>query len=211
MITIREATGRDVPAIRETFLACYGTYYTDPRIYNELQLTRLVYSDSSLVLVAEEDETGRIVGTASVDLEVGAYSDLVGEFGRLAVHPAFRRQEVAKRLLSERLERVRDRLQVGLVEARLDPPYSLFNAEAQGFAVVGFLPMSWLLQRRESLALLASYFGDTLGLRKNHPRVIPEVHALSHLALDNCACARTRSWTRTRWPTRPAGRLSSRS
>src|SRR5208337_2637486 len=30
-------------------------------------------------------------------------------------------------------------------------------------------------------------FGDTLGLRKNHPRVIPEVHALSHLALDNCA------------------------
>ena len=31
MITIREATGRDVPAIRETFLACYGTYYTDPR------------------------------------------------------------------------------------------------------------------------------------------------------------------------------------
>src|SRR5262249_50924055 len=136
----------------------------------------------SLVLVAEEEETGRIVGTASVDHEVGAYTDLVVDFGRLAVHPGFRRQEVAKRLLSERLERVRDRLQVGLVEARLDPPYSLYNAEAQGFAVVGFLPMSWLLQRRESLALLARYFGDTLGLRKNHPRVIPEVHPLSHLA-----------------------------
>ena len=186
MITIREATGRDVPAIREIFLACYGTYYTDPRLYNELQLTRLVYSDSSLVLVAEEDETGRIVGTASVDLEVGAYSDLVGEFGRLAVHPEFRRHGIAQRLLAERIERVKDRLQVGLVEARLDPPYSLFNAEAHGFAVVGFLPMSWLLQRRESLALLARYFGDTLGLRKNHPRVIPEVHPLSHLALENC-------------------------
>jgi GNAT superfamily N-acetyltransferase len=187
MITIREAIGRDVPAIRETFLACYGTYYTDPRCYNELELTRLVYSDSSLVLVAEEDETGRIVGTASVDLEFGAYSDLVGEFGRLAVDPAFRRHGVAKRLLAERLERVRDRLQVGLVEARLDPPYSLFNVEAHGFAVVGFLPMSWLLQRRESLALLACYFGDALGLRKNHPRVIPEVHPLCYLALENCA------------------------
>ena len=186
MITIREATGRDVPAIREIFLACYGTYYTDPRCYDEPQLTRLVYSDSSLVLVAEEAETGRVVGTASVDLEVGAYSDLVGEFGRLAVHPAFRRHDVAKRLMAERLERVRDRLQVGLVEARLDPPYSLRNAEAHGFAVVGFLPMSWLLQRRESLALLARYFGDALGLRKNHPRVIPEVHPLSHLALENC-------------------------
>jgi GNAT superfamily N-acetyltransferase len=187
MITIREATGRDVPAIREIFLACYGTYYTDPRLYNELQLTRLVYSDSTLVLVAEEDETGRIVGTASVDLEVGAYSHLVGEFGRLAVLPEFRQHGVAKRLLDERIERVRDRLQVGLVEARLDPPYSLLNAEAHGFAVVGFLPMSWLLQRRESLALLACYFGDTLGLRRNHPRVIPEVHPLSHLALENCA------------------------
>jgi GNAT superfamily N-acetyltransferase len=187
MITIREATGRDAPAIRETFLACYGTFYTDPRCYNELQLTRLVYSDSTLVLVAEEEETGRIVGTASVDLEVGAYSDLVGEFGRLAVHPDFRRHGVATRLLAERIERVRDHLQVGLVEARLDPPYSLFNVEAHGFAVVGFLPMSWLLQRRESLALLACYFGDALGLRNNHPRVIPEVHPLSHLALENCA------------------------
>jgi GNAT superfamily N-acetyltransferase len=186
MITIREATGRDVPAIRETFLACYGTYYTDPRLYNELQLTRLVYSDSTLVLVAEDDETGRIAGTASVDLEVGAYADLVGEFGRLAVHPNYRRHGVARQLLAERLERVRDRLQVGLIEARLDPPYSLRNAEAHGFAVVGFLPMSWLLQRRESLSLLACYFGDTLGLRKNHPRVIPEVHPLAHLALENC-------------------------
>jgi GNAT superfamily N-acetyltransferase len=186
MITIREATGGDVPAIRETFLACYGTYYTDPRCYNELQLTRLVYSDSSLVLVAEDDETGRIAGTASVDLEVGAYSDLVGEFGRLAVHPDYRRHGIAKRLLAERLERVKDRLQVGLVEARLDPPYSLINAEAHGFAVVGFMPMSWLLQRRESLAMLVRYFGDTLALRKNHPRIIPEVHPLSHLALENC-------------------------
>ena len=211
MITIREATGRDVPAIREIFLACYGTYYTDPRIYDELQLTRLVYSDSSLVLVAEEDETGRIVGTASVDLEVGAYSDLVGEFGRLAVHPAFRRHGGRQAALVRAPRARQDRLQVGLVEARLDPPYSLIIAEAHGFAVVGFLPMSWLLQRRESLALLARYFGNALELRKNHPRVIPEVHPLAHLALENCACARTRSWTRTRRPTRPAGRSSSRS
>ena len=90
MITVREATGRDVPAIREIFLASYGTDYTDPRYYDESLLTRLVYSDDSLMLVAEDTETGRVVGTASVDLEVGAYSDLVGEFGRLAVHPDVR-------------------------------------------------------------------------------------------------------------------------
>jgi hypothetical protein len=31
MITVREATGRDVAAIREIFLASYGADYADPR------------------------------------------------------------------------------------------------------------------------------------------------------------------------------------
>ena len=83
MITVREAAGRDVAAIRDIFLASYGTDYTDPRYYDEALLTRLVYSDDSLLLVAEDTETGGVVGTASVDLEVGAHSDLVGEFCRL--------------------------------------------------------------------------------------------------------------------------------
>ena len=71
MINVREATGRDVAAIRDIFLATYGTDYTDPRYYDEALLTRLVYSDDSLLLVAEETATGRAVGTASVILEVG--------------------------------------------------------------------------------------------------------------------------------------------
>src|SRR6516225_7310179 len=114
MITIREATGRDVAAIREIFLACYGTDYTDLRYYDEALLTRLVYSDDSLLLVAEDTEKGGVIGTASVDLEVGAHSDLVGEFCRLAVHPTYRQRGIGKLLLNERLRRVQDRLQVGL-------------------------------------------------------------------------------------------------
>src|SRR5262249_49758786 len=82
MITVREAAGGDVPAIRDIFLASYGTTYSDPRYYDEALLTRLVYSDDSLLLVAEDTKAGRVVGTASVDLEVGAHSDLVGEFCR---------------------------------------------------------------------------------------------------------------------------------
>jgi hypothetical protein len=58
MITIREATGRDVAAIREIFLASYGTDYTDPRYYDDALLTRLIYSDDSLLLMAEDVETG---------------------------------------------------------------------------------------------------------------------------------------------------------
>src|SRR5262249_15675175 len=99
MITVREADGRDVAAIRDIFLACYGTDYCDPRYYDAALLTRLVYSDSALTLVAEE--TGRVIGTASVDLEVGARSDLVGEFGRLAVHPEARHRGAAKLLMAE--------------------------------------------------------------------------------------------------------------
>jgi GNAT superfamily N-acetyltransferase len=186
MITVREATGRDVPAIRDIFLASYGTDYTDPRYYDEALLTRLVYSDDSLLLVAEDAEVGRVIGTASVDLEIGAHSDLVGEFCRLAVHPASRQHGVGKLLMSERLRRVQERLQVGLVEARVTHPYSLRIAEAFQFAVVGFLPLRWHMRERESLALLVRHFGSALELRNNHPRVIPEVYPLGHLALENC-------------------------
>ncbi|MDR3636749.1 MAG: GNAT family N-acetyltransferase [Isosphaeraceae bacterium] len=187
MINVREAIGSDVPAIREIFVATYGTDYGDPRCYDEQQLTRLVYSNDSLTLVAEETESKRVVGTASVDLEAGAYSDLVGEFGRLAVHPEFRQRGVGKLLMSERLARVQDRLQVGLVEARVAQSYSVLIASGQHFAVVGFLPLRWMLRERESLALLVRYFGNSLELRSNHPRIVPEVWPLAHLAMENCS------------------------
>jgi GNAT superfamily N-acetyltransferase len=189
MISVREAAGRDVPAIREVFLASYGTDYTDPRYYDEALLTRLVYSDDSLLLVAEDSEAARVVGTASVDLEIGAHSDLVGEFCRLAVHPEWRRHGVGKLLMAERLRRVQERLQVGVVEARVTHPYSLKIAEAYQFAPAGFLPLRWRMRGRESLAMLVRHFGNALGLRRNHPRVIPEVYPLAHLALENCGLA----------------------
>jgi CRP/FNR family cyclic AMP-dependent transcriptional regulator len=186
MITIREATGRDVPAIREVFLATYGTDYSDPRYYDESLLTRLVYSESSLMLVAEDPEAGRLVGTASVDLEAGANSDLVGEFGRLAVHPEARKLGIGRALMEDRIRRVQDRIQVGMVEARIVQPYSLKIAEAHQFAVVGFLPSVWRTNERESLILLARYFGSALDLRKNHPRLVPEVSPVAYMALENC-------------------------
>jgi GNAT superfamily N-acetyltransferase len=186
MIIVREADGPDVPAVREIFLACYGTAYPDPRYYDERALTKMVYSDDTILLVAEDTETRQVVGTASVILEVGAYSDLVGEFGRLGVRPEARHRGVGKLLMAERLRRVENRLQVGVIDARVVHPYTLKIAEAHGFAVVGFMPLKCLLAERESLALMVRYFGDALALRNNHPRVIPEVHQLAHLALERC-------------------------
>jgi CRP-like cAMP-binding protein/GNAT superfamily N-acetyltransferase len=186
MIHVREAMAPDVPAIREVFRSCYGTAYSDPNYSDERLLTKLVYSDDALLLVAEDTDSGQVLGTASVILEIGAYADLVGEFGRLAVRPEARNLGVGGLLMRERVRRVQDRLQVGVVEARVAHPYSLRIAEAHQFAPVGFLPLKWRLKDRESLALFARYFGNALELRRNHPRVIPEAHALAHLALQNC-------------------------
>jgi hypothetical protein len=90
--------------------------------------------------------------------------------------------------MSERLLRVQDRIQLGFVEARMTHPYALQIAELHGFALIGFLPSRWgRLKQRENLVLLARHFGNAQQLRKNDPRVIPEIYPLAHLALENCA------------------------
>jgi len=186
MINIREANGADATAIRAIFFACYGNDYVYPQFYDLPALTRMIYSDDSLLLVAEDTDSGTVIGTASVIFEAGAYSDLVGEFGRLAVHPDYRHRGAGALLMAERLARIQDRLHVGLIDARVAHPFTLKIAEAQQFAIAGFLPLKMRLARRESLALMVRHFGNALELRSNNPRVIPEVYPLAHLALQNC-------------------------
>jgi GNAT superfamily N-acetyltransferase len=147
----------------------------------------MIYSEAALLLVAEDTATGRLIGTASVLLEVGAHADLVGEFGRLAVHPEARGRGAGKLLMAERLRRVQGRLHVGFVEARVNEPYSLRIAEGHQFAPVGLMPLKMRLGERESLLPLVRYFGNALALRKNHPHIIPEVYPLAQLALEHCA------------------------
>lgn len=186
MIEIREANSGDVAAITEIFRACYGAAYSDSRFYDAAALNKMIVSDDTLMLVAEERETSKILGTASVILEVGAFADLTGEFGRLGVLPEARHRGIAKLLMEERLRRVEERLQVGIIEGRTAHPYTLKLAEGHGFQPVGFLPLKWQLEARESIALCARHFGNALELRKNHPRLIPEAHPLACLALEYC-------------------------
>ena len=184
MIRVREAREEDVGQIREIFLAVYGTDYPHRELYDELWLKRSVFTDDALILVAEDTDSGRVIGTASVLFDFGAHSDLVGEFGRLAVHPDYRRMQVGKLLMDRRLEAIRNRLHVGLVVARTVHPYAQRISLAQGFIATGFLPLKHLFRHRESFALLARYFGDALALRRNNPRIIPEVHALANLVMN---------------------------
>ena len=185
MIRIREAREEDVGQIREIFLAVYGTDYPHRELYDELWLKRSVFTDDALILVAEDMDSGRVVGTASVLFDFGAHSDLVGEFGRLAVHPDYRRLHVGQLLMEKRLEVIQNRLHVGLVVARTVHPYAQQISLAHGFTPVGFLPLKHFFRHRESFALLARYFGDALALRRNNPRIIPEAYALANLVMSH--------------------------
>lgn len=186
MIKIREATSADVSAITEVFQACYGEDYSDARFYDPAALNKMVVSDDTLMLVAEDGDSRQILGTGSVILEIGAFADLTGEFGRLAVLPDARNRGIGKLLMEERLRRIEDRLQVGIIEGRTAHPYTLKIAEGHQFNPVGFLPLKWQMRTRESIVLLTRYFGNALELRRNHPRLIPEVYPLACMTLENC-------------------------
>lgn len=189
-LIVREAIEEDVQGIRDVFEAIYGEHYPYSSFYDEWWLKRSIYSDDILLIVAEDVDTGDIRGTASVVLDVGAHSDLVGEFGRLAVHPDSRGHGLGTELMRARVRFVEQRLHLGLVENRCTHPYSQRISQAAGFSPVGFLPMKHRFEQRESIALYCQHFGQALRLRRNHPRVVPEAATLAALAMDSCGLPR---------------------
>ena len=186
MISVRVATLEDVHGIRDVYHAEYGDHYAYPQYYDTDALARMIYADGSVLLVAVDSESDSVAGTASVVFSVGAYNDLVGEFGRLVVHPDFRGQGIGRQLMEGRIQRVKSRLHVGIAENRAAHTFSQRISNRFGFAPVGFLPMKLLLERRESVALYVKYFADALSLRRNNPRIIPEASRLAGFALENC-------------------------
>ncbi len=190
-MVVREADEADATHISAIFRATYGDDYAYPEFYDEKLLKKMIFSDDTIVLVAERTEDGLILGTASVVMDVGAFSDLLGEFGRLAVHPEARGHGVGKLLMEGRLDRIRDRLHIGITEARVVHPFSQRIAEKYGFAAVGFLPMKvQIANRREHVAVMYRHFGPSIELRRNNPRIVPEVYrlgvmAMSHVGLPN--------------------------
>ncbi|MCB9764224.1 MAG: GNAT family N-acetyltransferase [Alphaproteobacteria bacterium] len=185
-LEIREALESDVPAIRDIFMSVYGADYPYRNFYDPGWLKRSVFTDDILMLVAADSDSGAVLGTASVVFDIGAHSDLLGEFGRLAVHTDARGRGVGRHLMAARVQYVQERLHVGVVENRCVHPYSQRISHRHGFVPVGFLPMKHAFRRRESVALFARHFGNGLRLRNNHPRIVPEASDLAHVALDAC-------------------------
>ncbi|MCB1859177.1 MAG: GNAT family N-acetyltransferase [Gammaproteobacteria bacterium] len=186
MIIVRDATEADVEQIRDVFLAIYGENYSHPQFYEIPLLKKMVYSDDVILVVAEDQERGKILGAASVLLSMGGYADLLGVFGRLVVRPDARNQGVGSLLMEHRLQRLSGRLHLALVEPRAIHSYAQKIAFTHGFAPVGFQPMKLLLAKRENLTIFVRYFDNSLKLRRNHPRLIAEAYSLAEQALRNC-------------------------
>lgn len=182
-VLVRAVTEADLPAVRNLFYRSYGEDYPYKAFYNDEWLKRSIYQDSYLFLLAEIGD--RVVGTASVYYEVGAYADLCGEFGRLAVDPDYRGEGVGTALMRARLEFAERRLHFGLTECRTAHPFAQRISEKHGLRPIGFLPQKVLLKNRESLVMMAKTFGPARELRANHPRVIPEAFLLGQIALEN--------------------------
>ncbi len=189
-VTIRDATEEDAGRIAGLFRAVYGSGYVHPQFYDVHEIKGMIYAENTLVLVAEHRPSGRVVGSAGVAFEMGAYTDLVGEFGRLVVDPAWRGRGLGHALMEERLARVGGRLHVAFVEVRVCAQHSPRISQAAGFVPVGLLPQKLLFgPQREHAALLVRYFDGALALRKNHPRIIPEAYHLAELALTRAGVA----------------------
>ena len=186
-VLVRRAREEDIEEIRQIFMAAYGPHYPYRNFYDERWLKRALYNDDLVMVVAEDRSTGAVLGTGSVVFNIGVYSDLVGEFGRLAVHEDARGRGIAKAIMARRIELVERRLHLALVENRTHHPYSQMISQDFGFVPVGFMPIKHKFQDhvRESVATFARLFGPAVSLRRNHPRLIPEVAPLAHMAMSN--------------------------
>ncbi len=182
-LDIREAREEDVPAIRDLFEEVYGADYPYQHFLDTQWLKRSVFADDIVLLVAVRD--GALVGTASFVFDLGAHSDLIGEFGRLVVHPSARGQGVGSQLMDARIRWIRNRVHLGLAQNRTVHPFSQRVSRANGLTPLGFLPMKYQFKTRESAVVWGLHFGPALALRRNHPRIIPEVADLARRCLLN--------------------------
>ncbi len=181
-VTVRPAVDDDAASVRDLFVAAYGRDYPFKRFYDLQWLKKSVFDDETLFLAAELD--GRIVGTVSAVFTAGGLSDLVAEIGRLVVHPDARGRHLGQRLFESALGRAGERSQFAFAEARTAHAATQVICERAGMAPLGFEPHKYALAGRESMVLYGRLFGQARDLRRNNPRVIPEVAPLAALALE---------------------------
>ena len=178
------AIDKDVKQIMNLFIKIYGRDYPFQQFYDPTWLTRSVYSDDNIFLVAKEKD--KIIGTGSVFLAAGGFSDLIGEFGRLVVDPDFGRKGAGSKIVKGLIESVEKSIQFGFIECRVAHVGAQIISERCGFSPTGFEPNKYrFVNYRESMVFGVKLFEPALSLRRNNPRVIASVYTIAAKSMQN--------------------------
>jgi RimJ/RimL family protein N-acetyltransferase len=181
-ITLAEEN--DVQKIMNLFIKIYGRYYPHKQFYDTKWLTKSIYSDDNLIMVAKEKR--KIIGTGSVFLTAGGFSDLIGEFGRLVVDPDYGRKGAGSQILNGLINLVSEMIQFGFAECRAVHLGAQKIFEKSRFYTTGFEPNKYqLATTRESFVFVTKLFGPALSLRRNNPHVIASIYPIGAKSMQN--------------------------
>ena len=181
---IVQAEESDVRQIMDLFIKIYGKNYPFKKFYDTKWLTKSLYSDDNLFMVAKEKN--KIVGTGSVFLTAGGFSDLIGEFGRLVVDPDYGGKGAGTKIMAGLMDSVSEMIQFGFAECRVVHSGAQKISEKCGFTPTGFEPNKYRLAKsRESVVFETKLFEPALSLRRNNPRVIASIYPMAAKSMQN--------------------------
>jgi RimJ/RimL family protein N-acetyltransferase len=181
---IMQAEDRDVKKIMKLFIKVYGTDYPFQKFYDTMWLTKSIFSDDNIFMIAKEGN--EIIGTGSVFLTAGGFSDLIGEFGRFVVNPDSHKKGVGTEIMDKLIESVSKMIQFGFAECRSVHSAAQKICEKSGFFPTGFEPNKYqLAESRESVVFVTRLFEQALSLRRNNPRVIPSIYTMGAKSMQN--------------------------
>ena len=181
---IAPAEEKDVPQIMKLFIKIYGIDYPFKKFYDPIWLTKSIFSDDNLFMVAKDKN--KIVGTGSVFLTAGGFSDLIGEFGRLVVDPSFGHKGAGTEILHGLMDAVSEMIQFGFAECRVVHVGAQKILEKCGFYPTGFEPNKYrLATARESVVFVTRLFEPALSLRRNNPHVVGSIYPMAAKSMQN--------------------------
>jgi len=181
---ITQADENDVQQIMDLFIKIYGRDYPFKKFYDTKWLTKSIYSDDNLFMVAKEKN--KIIATGSVFLTAGSFSDLIGEFGRLVVDPEYKEKGAGTEIMTGLMDSVSKMIQFGFAECRVVHPGAQKISERCGFFPTGFEPNKYQLAKaRESVVFVTKLFEPALSLRRNNPRVIASIYPMAAKSMQN--------------------------
>jgi N-acetylglutamate synthase-like GNAT family acetyltransferase len=181
---IRNVRESDIDGLVGLFRSAYGDDYAIRDVYDGDALKRAIYSDNIYWLVAEE--AGEILGCGALVMGMGDDNDQIGEIGRLVVAPGLRSKGLARRMVDALVAATGERVEFAFGETRTVHPFSQKMGDATGMPPLGFMPMAYQMQTRESFVFNGQLFGNGRALRTpGAARVIPEVEPLARLSLRN--------------------------